>query len=123
MIKLDRETYRDTPNLPSVTEILKNAELIDANLHTEEPRQRGAAVHLACEYWDQGDLDEGSIDTAVAGYLQSYIKFRQARAAEIRWIEIPMMDKCGVYAGTPDEKRRGRKGEIAGWEGRIIWNL
>ena len=54
VIKLDRETHTYTPNLPSVTEILRSVGLIDATWYTEEARQRGTAVHLACEYWDSG---------------------------------------------------------------------
>ena len=103
VIELDRETHTYTPNLPSVTEILKSVGLIETTFYTEEARRRGSAVHSACEYWDQGDLDEDSVDPAIAGYLQSYIKFRQVSGfQDPEWIEMPLMSKCGSYAGTPD---------------------
>jgi hypothetical protein len=116
MIELDRETHIYTPNLPSVTEILKSAGMIDTTWYTEEARQRGSAVHLACEYWDLGDLEEDSVDPAIAGYLQSYIAFRQTQGSAVpEWIEMPLMDKSGTYAGTPDRILVARP--------RALWDL
>jgi hypothetical protein len=102
MVELNRETHTYTPNLPSVTGILKAAGIIDATFFTEEGRERGSAVHLACEYFDQGDLDEDSLDEQIAGYVDAYKTFKSASGWEFDWIEFPVMDKTGMYAGTPD---------------------
>jgi len=97
--------------LPSVTEILKGAGLIDATFYTEESKVRGSYVHKACEYYDQGDLDEDSLDPQIAGYLQAYKKWKATFGYEFTWIEMPMQDKTGVYAGTSDRiiERRPRQ--------------
>jgi len=111
MIQLDRATHRYSNNLPSVTTILKSVGLIDTAFYTEEGRERGRAVHLACEYYDQGDLDEDSLDPQIAGYLQAYKKWKATFGYEFTWIEMPMQDKTGVYAGTSDRiiERRPRQ--------------
>lgn len=104
MITLDRETHTYSNNLPSVTEILRSTGLIDASWFTPEARERGRAVHMACEFYDQGDLDEDVLDPAIAGYVEAYKSYRAyiGLASSHEWIEMPMQDKTGVYAGTPD---------------------
>jgi hypothetical protein len=102
MIQLDRETHKYSPNLPSVTQILKSVGIIDDSFYTEEGRERGKLVHLACEYYDQGDLDEESLDPQIKGYVDAYKNFRALTKWEFEWIEIPLSDKAHLYAGTPD---------------------
>jgi hypothetical protein len=102
MIQLDRATHTYSNNLPSVTQILKSVGLIDTAFYTEEGRARGSAVHLACEYFDQGDLDEDSLDPQIAGYLQGYKDWVAHYGREFTWIELPMQDKTGIYVGTSD---------------------
>lgn len=102
MIELDRDTHTYSPNLPSVTTILKSAGLIDTAFYTEDGRKRGSAVHLACELLDQNDLDESTVDPQIAGYLDAYRNFRGTSMWEWDWIEAPLMDKTRMYCGTPD---------------------
>lgn len=102
MIELNRATHTYSPNLPSVTQILKSAGMIDLQWFTEEARERGKAVHLACEYYDQEDLDLDSVDPRIQGYLKGYIKYRIVEGTDYEKIEIPHIDKSGLYAGTPD---------------------
>lgn len=102
MVELNRETHTYTPNLPSVTGILKAVGIIDTAFYTEEGRERGSAVHLACEFLDQGDLDESTIDLQIAGYVEAYKKFKSDTGWEFDWIEAPVSDKAHTYAGTPD---------------------
>jgi hypothetical protein len=104
MIELDRATHTYSNGLPSVTQILKSVGLIDTSFYTEEGRQRGTAVHAACEYFDQGDLDESSIDLEIAGYLDAYKAWKAyiGLASSFDWIEVPVSDKAHLYAGTPD---------------------
>jgi hypothetical protein len=103
-IELDRETHTYSNGLPSVTDILRSAGLIDASWFTPQAWMRGRAVHLACEYYDQGDLDEETIDPEIAGYLEAYKRYRACagQAGNNEWIEIPRQDKMGTFAGTPD---------------------
>ena len=61
--------------IPNVTTVLKNAGLIDDEYFTEEGRRRGNAVHAATHYYDDGDLDEGSVAQEYLGYLEGYKRF------------------------------------------------
>ena len=102
MIELNRDTHIYAPNLPSVTQILTEAGIINPTWYTEESMERGTIVHLACEYLDQGDLDESTIDPSIIGYIESYKKFKAHLGYTPEWIEVPQKDPTGVYAGTPD---------------------
>jgi hypothetical protein len=62
--------------LPSVTTIL------DVAFPWEGPaddfyRNRGTAVHLACELDDLGDLDEATLDPTLRPYLEAWRAFRK----------------------------------------------
>lgn len=102
--------------LPRVTEILKEAGLIDTTWMTEHGRERGTAVHLACQYYDEGTLDYGSITPEIEGYLRAYDAWKQAAGVEgFEWIECPQQDPRGLYRGTPDR--------ILSTRPRVIWDL
>ena len=116
-IELNRETHTYSPNLPSVTTILQKAGLIDPTWFTEESRQRGSAVHLAAEYYDQGTLIFDDLDPQIAAYLRGFIQFRSNGhpLSAREWIEIPMKDPLGLYAGTADRILINRP--------RSVWDL
>lgn len=99
-VTLNRETHEYTPNRPSVTTIL--GPLIDKTYFTDLARERGSLVHLACEYYDLGDLDFESLDPAISGYVQGFVEYRRHYPVREEWIEIPRLDGLGQYAGTPD---------------------
>lgn len=115
-ISLDRTTHKYSPLLPSVTEILQAAGLIDVAWFTVEARERGSAVHRACELYDRGILDFESLDARIEPYVRAYMAFRANRKEEkFEWIETPMMDQARVYAGTPDRILQSKS--------RAVWDL
>lgn len=63
---------------------------------------RGTAVHVACEYDDDGDLDESSLDPAVVPYLQAWRRFRADTGATVEGIEVSVESKRRQYVGTLD---------------------
>jgi len=89
--------------VPSVTQLLGKlhsfAGIPEAIL--KAACERGTAVHMACEFWDQGDLDESSVDPAIRGYFDAWRSFTEATKPQ--WTEI---EKLGVhplgYAGCWD---------------------
>jgi hypothetical protein len=88
-------------DLPRVTEVLAEAGLIDTTWLTPEGAERGTYVHRACQYYDENDLDEDSLDAELKGYLAGWKKFR--RESDIKgwtWVEWPM--RGILYRGTPD---------------------
>lgn len=54
--------------------------------------ERGTAVHQACEYWDQCDLDEGTLDPRTVPYLDAWKRFTDDMRP--KWIEI---EKVGYH--------------------------
>jgi len=87
----------DGERLPSVTEII-NSFLAPF----QWDMSRGRAVHKACQYYDEGDLDEDTLDVEVIPYFEGYKKFKSEH--EIIWeaIEKPVYHRVFRYAGTPD---------------------
>ena len=71
----------------------------------EAARRRGSDVHLACQLYDENDLDEERLKAKqplVAGYLKGWKKF--LRDCQPNWVAIeePVYHEGQGYAGTPD---------------------
>lgn len=89
-----------------VTEVLRLAGLVDERWFTEEARDRGTAVHTAARYFDEGDLDDGSVDPSIAAKLGAYRLFIAEMAPEILAVEESVTDHLLGYCGTLDRRLR-----------------
>lgn len=90
--------------VPSVTQIVHEAGCSAFwGVGTSWYMERGSALHLAAQLWDEGDLDESSVDPAIAVHLAAYKTFLRANESElvIETIEQPAYHPRG-YAGTYD---------------------
>lgn len=110
----DAHQYRyDGVVKPSVTQVL--SKLHDFSLVPKDVLaaacERGTAVHLLCQYHDEGDLDQSSVGE-YRGYLDAWIKFCADYAANWTGIEARGDSKRYGFAGTYD--RRGMFGAIPG---------
>lgn len=103
--------------VPSVTQAMSMAGLDEYSgvprRFLEHAAAIGTAVHQACEFLDQDDLDLESLDPAILGYVLSWQRFKQERdfvplEVERRGIsvgpngEFPFgfcLDRIGVLAG------------------------
>lgn len=96
--------YRvDGAKVRSVTETLDLAGLYPPMTQAAEAAMvRGKAVHLATQLWDEGCLDESSVDPRIAGYFAAYRKFKAESSVEILLIEQPVASRTHSYAGTID---------------------
>jgi hypothetical protein len=95
--------------LPSVSEILVGTGIVDTQWFTEYGRWRGSAVHQACWFDDENDLDEDTIvDTEaftrkeLLGHVAGWRKFRRETGFVPRAIERSVCNLLLGYAGTPD---------------------
>jgi hypothetical protein len=105
MLEFDEQshTYRlDGADLPSVTQAICEAGLVDIRWFTEYSRWRGSAVHLACWFDDQNDLDESTVEPSLMGYVEAYRRFRENYQFETKDIEARQYHPVFRYAGTPD---------------------
>jgi hypothetical protein len=97
--------------IPSVTQIIKGAGLIDDRWFDDYYSERGSAVHLTCQLFDEGDLDEANLDPVLSGYLSGWKKFRSDTGftpdeieKQVYNLELQyagMLDRFGVLAGVP----------------------
>ena len=109
----EKHEYRlDGFVVPSVTQVLKELGLINARWYTEESRQRGNAVHAACHYLDDEELDYGSLDPIVVPYVRAYEKYKLEREFEPQMIEAHVFDPVYKYAGTLDRTGEDKDGPI-----------
>ena len=105
-------THADGHQPPGVTSILQAnipwslrfAHVDPADL--ERKGDLGRAVHLACEYLDQGVLDWDSLDPAVRPYVDGWGLFLQEKRVEIVAIEQRLYHPVYGYAGTLDRVLR-----------------
>lgn len=97
----------DGEPVPSVTEILRGAGLI-ADSQYSDPRamDRGRAVHSACHYLDEGDLDEASVGREIAPYVRAYQLFLEQSGCVPEMAETRVWSRIHRYAGTLDRLAR-----------------
>ena len=103
----ERHLYRvDGREVPSVTQCLRAAGLIDTTWFTDLGRWRGSAVHLACQLDDEGDLDEGDLDPRIVPHLAAYRDFKRDYTFIPDEIEQARYNATFGYVGTPDRVGR-----------------
>jgi hypothetical protein len=100
-------TYRfEGKVIPSVTQCLKTAGIIDYSMIPQDilrrAAARGTAVHRACELYDLDTLDESTLDAEVGGYLEGYKKFLRDTRFQPSRIEQRCYHEKFRYAGTLD---------------------
>ena len=86
----------------SVTKALRLAGLIDTSHSSQEAMDRGTAIHAACEYWDQDDLEMSGLDDKIRPYLDAWIKFRKDSGCEILGVEVQIDSDTHRYSGRID---------------------
>lgn len=99
-------------DLPRVTEILRGAGLVDSSWFTDEARDRGTAVHQACQYLAERALDWDSLHGSIRGRVSSFNAFLSEMRPEILATEERVESLSHGYRGTPDLRLRldGREG-------------
>jgi hypothetical protein len=115
-LTFDEEKHIFTYNglvLPSVTQILKRGGLSpDFTGIDEWYAQKGTYVHKATELYDQGILDEDTLDDTVRRYFNGWKGFRAEFKGEIVAIEKRLRHPVFGYAGILDRIISGDKSYI-----------
>lgn len=88
--------------MPRVTEILRDAGLVSTEWFTDEARDRGTAVHAACQYLVEGDLDRDSLDPSVAPRLAQFERFLADAEPRIHAAEVRVYHPIYRYVGHLD---------------------
>lgn len=93
-----------TSQLVHVTDVLRLAGLTPTYPLDPYYRERGIAVHKACEYHDRGiEMDPESIE-GIAGYLEAYKRFHAEMRPEILAIEENVVNEPLGYCGRQDRR-------------------
>ena len=109
MITFDAETHtywKGMEQIPSVSHLLRPltesylAEIPEAILNWK--RDLGTAVHKACEYHDQGILNETDLDPNIVPYLEGYKSFLVDFQPKWDRVEAIVFNELQRYAGTLD---------------------
>lgn len=96
-----RYNGRVVPGVTSVLSPISDYSGVPAHA-LEAASLRGQAVHLACQFYDEGDLYEEGLDPVLAPYLSAWAQFRHDH--DCNWFEIEKPRYCSRmgFAGTPD---------------------
>ena len=70
--------------------------------YPEGSAERGHHVHLATELFDEDDLDETTLDSVVAGYLDGWKRFREEMDFVPTQIEMIVHNTAYGYCGKLD---------------------
>ena len=91
--------------MPSVTQVLTDAGVIDDRWFNDESRERGRIVASATALHDQGKLDMGRVPEHCQPYVQAWIDWRIAACItddDFIEIETPMYNEQLRYGGKSD---------------------
>lgn len=103
VLEPESHTYTlDGVRLPGVSEVLGALGLVDAQWFKEWHRVRGTAIHLALRFYLEGDLNWGSLDPRIVGYVESAIRFLELAKVEPQMVERPLGNRLYRFCGTPD---------------------
>lgn len=109
----DHTYWLDGVEIPSVTTILKDVGIVNysamPNATSEMALHRGSMVHLACQLYDEHDIDESTLDPILKPYLAAWKRFISESGFVIEEIEQRGYNPKWGYVGCLD-----RKGKLNG---------
>lgn len=97
--------YFDGVRIPSVTQLLAPVSFDYDSVPSgilQHAAERGTAVHLATEFYDDGDLDEDSIDPEILPYVEAWRLFRRESGFVVFRSEVRVHSARHGFAGTFD---------------------
>lgn len=100
--------------LPSITQMLERAGVIDSTWFTEESSVRGTAVHALTADFDLGALDVATCVSPHRAYLLGHVKAIGILQPEIFAVEEAAVHPWYKFGGRPDRRVRvgGRYGVL-----------
>lgn len=105
-VKEDHSYWVGETRLIGVSEAIQAAGLKDFSkidpAVLERARQRGTAVHAACHYLDEGDLDWATVSPEIEPYVRAWERFKADTSVEIMYIEQSRINAPLLLGGTPD---------------------
>jgi hypothetical protein len=107
LVEFDPEGHRYFVNgdlVPSVTQVIKDAGMIDDRFFTEYHRWRGSAAHEAIATWNRaGNIDRRKVDPKIRPYLEAALKWQKDTGFVSMFTEHRMYDPLFNVCGTADQ--------------------
>jgi hypothetical protein len=106
--EFDPESHRYRLNgvgIPGISFVLENTGFVDKTWFRPEHADRGHAVHAACLYLIQGDLDWGTVHPDILPRVKGFEEFwrgMQPLIPVVLLAEKPLYSTVYQFAGTPD---------------------
>lgn len=88
--------------VPSVTQTLEAAGLINTDFFNDEAALRGTYVHKAIEFYHNGGLNLTSLDGVIRPYVEAYFDFEKTMKFRPLYTEKLVFDPVYKYAGRLD---------------------
>ena len=101
----DRETHQFKVGgivWPSITQVLVSTGFINTKWFDDYSATRGTYVHKIVELDIKGILDKSSIDPALQGYYDAWLKFRNEKKYDIKETEKPRINFMYKFGGIAD---------------------
>ncbi len=101
----DEVAHRYTLNgvaVPNITFVLEHCGFVDKRWFPPDAAQRGRAVHAACQFLIENDLDWSTVDPAILPRVQEFERFLDHFKPRLILAEKPLASKLYSFAGTPD---------------------
>lgn len=100
--------------IPSITQMLGQAGVVDDTFYTEESSRRGTEVHALTSDFDLGALDPDACLSRYRGYLLAHVQAMKILRPEFVAIEEPAVHPVYRFGGRPDRviTLRGLKGVL-----------
>lgn len=88
--------------IPSITQMLEKAGLVETEFFTEESSERGTAVHELTAAYDLGGLDPKACESGYRAWLLQYVD--AVRVLRPAWdhVEVPAVHPVLKFGGTLD---------------------
>ena len=115
-VQFDDATHTYTVDgvvVPSVTQVLTAAGMVDSRWFNQDARDRGRTVTVAIELHSKGELV--TVPGGYEGYVEAWVKFLADTGFVPRHVEKPVFNDIYGYAGTPDVE-----GHVPGAKRRLI---
>lgn len=88
--------------MPGITSVLRLTGFTNDEWFTQESRDRGTAVHRACWFLAEGDLDWGTVDPMIRPRVEAFGRFLDEHKPVLLAAETPLHSPTYNFAGTPD---------------------
>jgi hypothetical protein len=99
----DHSYWLDGQQVPSITQMIERAGLVDSTWLTQASRERGTAVHALTASYDLGAIERpASCSSPYKGYLLAHVKAVGIMRPEFVAVEEPRLHSRYRFGGRPD---------------------